>query len=289
MKLKTIINTKSYLLAYSLIISVFAHLCAWFLIPNYNRSLLLNEIITAKVVNVQNTFTEIKISSNTEIKIGSKPTAQSTQKKESVQVKVQKKAIKKTRRKRISKRRKWKKRSRPKPVPKPKAKTVVKPPAKPPAEPDTVAKASETKVQPDSTPESAVDVMSESSSEAVNETEQGSKDGSETQVAQIISKKDLRGILRGYYKNLNSLMSARRDYPRSARRLGLEGTVLVEMVINQKGHILSVKLIQSSGHEVLDRAAIAQVHKIGRVPSIPNQIKRTSMTFRIPFEYRLQS
>ena len=110
-----------------------------------------------------------------------------------------------------------------------------------------------------------------------------------TQVAQRISKSALRGILRGYYKNLNSLMSTRRDYPRSAPRLGLEGTVLVEMVINNKGRILSVKLAQSSGHEVLDQAAIAQVHKIGKVPSIPNQIKRNSMTFRIPFEYRLQS
>ena len=236
--------------------------------------------MTAKVVTVQNTFTEIKI--------GSKPATQSTEKTDSVKVKVQKKTVKKTRRKRISKRRKWKKKTAPKPVPKPKAKVVVESLAKAQANPITVAKASETKVQ-DSTTESAVDTTSELSNETVKETEQGSQKGSETQVAQRISKKDLRGILRGYYKNLNSLMSARRDYPRSARRLGLEGTVLVEMVINHKGQILSVKLAQSSGHEVLDRAAIAQVHKIGRVPSIPSQIKRSSMTFRIPFEYRLQS
>ena len=281
MRLKTIINTKSYLFIYSLIISVSAHLCAWLLAPSYHRSLLLNEVMTAKVITIQNTFTEIKL--------GSKSTAEITEKASPAETKVRKKTVKKVRRKKISKRRKWKKKRPRTPVSKPKIKAPIKPLVKPQAESAIVAKAPEVQAQSELKTEPAVNATTQSSNVTVAESKQGSSTDSGTQVAQIISKKDLRGILRGYYKNLNSLMSARRDYPRSARRLGLEGTVLVEMVINHKGQILSVKLAQSSGHEVLDRAAIAQVHKIGRVPSIPSQIKRSSMTFRIPFEYRLQS
>ena len=171
-------------------------------------------------------------------------------------------------------------RSRQTTVQAPKAKTLIKP--------QMVASAPEAK------PTSSLNELTRAKQEdqpskEAHVLEKESQGPVKTQVAQRISKSALRGILRGYYKNLNSLMSTRRDYPRSARRLGLEGTVLVEMVINSKGRILSVKLAQSSGHEVLDQAAIAQVHKIGKVPSIPNQIKRNSMTFRIPFEYRLQS
>ena len=237
--------------------------------------------MTAKVITIQNTFTEIKL--------GSKSTAGITEKASPAKTKVRKKTVKKVRRKKISKRRKWKKKRPRIPVSKPKIKAPITPLVKPQAESAIVAKAPEVQAQSELKTESTVNATAESSNETATENEQGSSTDSGTQVAQRISKKDLRGILRGYYKNLNSLMSARRDYPRSARRLGLEGTVLVEMVINHEGQILSVKLIQSSGHEVLDRAAIAQVHKIGRVPSIPDQIKRSSMTFRIPFEYRLQS
>ena len=115
-------------------------------------------------------------------------------------------------------------------------------------------------------------------------------DGSSGQPAKRrLSRSQLRGIAKGYYRSLNILMKQKRVYPRSARRLKLEGTVLVEMVINREGEIIKVKIARSSGHELLDKAAIAQVQKLRRVPKIPRELNRPSMTFKIPFDYRLQS
>jgi periplasmic protein TonB len=48
-------------------------------------------------------------------------------------------------------------------------------------------------------------------------------------------------------------------YPRAARRLRQEGTVRVEVVIDASGRVVSAKLASSSGHPLLDRAAMEAV------------------------------
>lgn len=108
-------------------------------------------------------------------------------------------------------------------------------------------------------------------------------------VRRRLSRGQLRGIVKGYYRTLNALMRQTRSYPRSARRLGLEGTVLVEMVVDKRGQIVTVKVARSSGHDVLDQAALAQIQELKKVPKIPHELNRRKMTFQIPFEYRLQS
>lgn len=48
-------------------------------------------------------------------------------------------------------------------------------------------------------------------------------------------------------------------YPRRAERLGLAGTVTLQVVVGIDGHPLEVNVVQSSGHRELDEAARAQV------------------------------
>jgi TonB family protein len=267
MKLKTIINTKNYLLPYCLIFSMIIHCGAWILAPKYQPGLRLNELFSAKVLIVQNQFVEVVLpSTSTEEPL--------IEEKAPIVPKVKKRTTKKVRR-RHKKRRSLKRR----------LKTVVKP--------TVTAVNTSTKVSPAQAlvPIVSQELTTKQENQAVASTKIKAKSHtkSQQQVAKRISRRTLRGLYKGYYKSLNSLMSAKRSYPRSARRLGLEGTVLVEMVINGKGEILTVKLIQSSGHELLDQAAIAQVQKIGKVPSAPKEIRRGSMTFHIPFAYSLQS
>jgi protein TonB len=137
-------------------------------------------------------------------------------------------------------------------------------------------------------PTSATSTTSTSTTSTTSSASHG--DGSSGQPPKRrLSRSQLRGIAKGYYRSLNMLMKQKRVYPRSARRLKLEGTVLVEMVINREGEIIKVRVARSSGHELLDKAAIAQVQKLRRVPKIPRELNRPSMTFKIPFDYRLQS
>jgi protein TonB len=49
------------------------------------------------------------------------------------------------------------------------------------------------------------------------------------------------------------------DYPPLARRRGLEGTVQLDVLVNHRGGVNQVRLAETSGHDLLDRAAIAAV------------------------------
>ncbi|MGL4207106.1 MAG: energy transducer TonB [Aeromonadaceae bacterium] len=49
------------------------------------------------------------------------------------------------------------------------------------------------------------------------------------------------------------------DYPRIARRRGLEGTCLIEVLMDTQGDVITLALKQSTGHSVLDQAALAAV------------------------------
>ena len=62
-------------------------------------------------------------------------------------------------------------------------------------------------------------------------------------------------------------------YPMAARRLGLEGTVVLRVVVGADGRPMSVSVLQSSGHEVLDASALETVRARWRfVPARRNGI-----------------
>ena len=48
-------------------------------------------------------------------------------------------------------------------------------------------------------------------------------------------------------------------YPRDAARKGLQGTVLLRVLVSSRGTVLEVGIDRSSGHSSLDRAALRQV------------------------------
>lgn len=51
------------------------------------------------------------------------------------------------------------------------------------------------------------------------------------------------------------------NYPRKARRRGMEGTVLLEVWLDEDGNQTQQNILQSSGHELLDDAALKAVRK----------------------------
>jgi protein TonB len=50
-------------------------------------------------------------------------------------------------------------------------------------------------------------------------------------------------------------------YPESARRQGVEGTVLLKVRVTQQGRVEAVQLERSTGHQDLDQAAIEAVRR----------------------------
>lgn len=51
-------------------------------------------------------------------------------------------------------------------------------------------------------------------------------------------------------------------YPRAARRAGVEGTAIVEMMVNARGIVVRTRIHESSGSALLDRAAMRLVRAV---------------------------
>lgn len=55
-------------------------------------------------------------------------------------------------------------------------------------------------------------------------------------------------------------------YPEEARRLGIEGTVVLFVELSRNGQVEDVRLVASSGFPILDNAAIKGFYAVGRLP-----------------------
>jgi protein TonB len=76
-------------------------------------------------------------------------------------------------------------------------------------------------------------------------------------------------------------------YPRKARRLGYEGIVMLKVLINENGRVDDLTVLKSSGHNVLDRAALSAVRKWLFEPGTEGGIKK-KMWVKIPIRFDLK-
>lgn len=60
-------------------------------------------------------------------------------------------------------------------------------------------------------------------------------------------------------------------YPPEAIALGLEGEVILLLTMDERGRILSAGIARSSGHAMLDQAALAAARQITVLPGNPRQ------------------
>jgi protein TonB len=101
---------------------------------------------------------------------------------------------------------------------------------------------------------------------------------------------DLRALLLGWRKQVNAVVGAKasREYPLAARRTGTQGRVVVGVVVDANGHIVSVELKGSSGSPMLDGAALASLKSLGSVPPPPRVLHWEPRALSIPVEYSLE-
>jgi protein TonB len=83
-------------------------------------------------------------------------------------------------------------------------------------------------------------------------------------------------------------LAQHRQYPRAARRAGIEGTVHVRFVIDPEGRIGDARVELSSGAGVLDRAALALLASASPVPGLGQFGLSDSLELRLPIDYRLR-
>ncbi len=81
-------------------------------------------------------------------------------------------------------------------------------------------------------------------------------------------------------------IEALKRYPASARLDRLEGRVIVRIVIEEDGQIASVAIAKSSGHDVLDQAALETLREASPI-ALTRPLEKSPVTIQIPLSYRL--
>ncbi len=76
-------------------------------------------------------------------------------------------------------------------------------------------------------------------------------------------------------------------YPRIARRKGYQGTVILEVLVNQNGKVEDLRVYQSSGYPSLDDAASTSVFQWTFLPGMKEN-KPVEMWVKLPVRFQLQ-
>ena len=73
-------------------------------------------------------------------------------------------------------------------------------------------------------------------------------------------------------------------YPAKAKQAGIEGAVWIKSLVNKKGEVVESMLGKSSGHDMLDKAALAAAEKCKYKPALQNsQPVAVWVTFKTDF------
>lgn len=99
---------------------------------------------------------------------------------------------------------------------------------------------------------------------------------------------DRKGLMKEYLKQINTAVRQHYVYPRMAQRMRLEGTATVAVTIDAEGRITKAEIVESSGHEVLDEAALEAVLTLGAVPAPPEALAWSERTVKIPYRFSLR-
>ena len=87
---------------------------------------------------------------------------------------------------------------------------------------------------------------------------------------------------------LDSAHSSQPDYPPQSRRMGQQGSVILQVLVDPDGRVVDSKLVQTSGSQVLEEAALSGVKTNYRF--VPGTVdgKPQQMWFTIKFNWKLQ-
>ncbi len=77
------------------------------------------------------------------------------------------------------------------------------------------------------------------------------------------------------------------EYPMEAKKLSLEGSVELALLLSSEGELLDIKIMKSSGYDLLDETALKTADQIINYPPLPSEIRKKELWINIPIIYNL--
>ncbi|MBI3141051.1 MAG: energy transducer TonB [Rhodocyclales bacterium] len=93
--------------------------------------------------------------------------------------------------------------------------------------------------------------------------------------------------VRAYRLGLARGARAYKRYPELARERGWEGTAEVRVDVSREGRPRQVLLARSSGHELLDREAVAMLARAAAAAAVPESLRGREFAVSLPVLFDL--
>lgn len=88
-----------------------------------------------------------------------------------------------------------------------------------------------------------------------------------------------------YFNRIKQLIESQWDYPELALRYGLQGRLSLEFTIGSNGQLERLRLIRSSGSQLLDEEALRAIKAASPFPPIPPWVKPNPLSISASMEY----
>lgn len=107
-----------------------------------------------------------------------------------------------------------------------------------------------------------------------------------TTTSRSVSGGGLSPELLAFSKLLRERVARTLEFPRLAKRLGYSGTTHVAIALSKTGIVRDLKVLQPSGYEILDKAAIVTLEKVLQTTKPPESIEIEQLVIPIAFNLR---
>lgn len=91
-----------------------------------------------------------------------------------------------------------------------------------------------------------------------------------------------------YLSQLSRHLGKFYEYPRRARRLGQEGVPVIVFRFQRDGTLVEHYLQDSSGHELLDKAALDMLKQAAPLPPVPDNMAGQQFSYALPIRFSLR-
>jgi periplasmic protein TonB len=95
-------------------------------------------------------------------------------------------------------------------------------------------------------------------------------------------------LVQKYKDSISTLIRNHENYPLVAKRRGWEGTTVVGLTLALDGTVKSISVIESSGRDILDEAALTMVRQAAPLPRAPEELRGQERMVRVPIVFKLQ-
>lgn len=91
-----------------------------------------------------------------------------------------------------------------------------------------------------------------------------------------------------YLSHLRYWIERHKEYPRLARRRGMEGVVVVALRVSRDGALMTRGIREGSGFDILDEETMELLSRADPMPAFPTDMKGKYLDVVVPIEYSLR-